>query len=148
MKDKSQVLAGLTNYSNSRDPITRLMVPAIPNDPGIIHALRPTVSPRPILEPHFIEHTEDYRAAICGAQIKVVLPLSFKPDEDGACPECAEELRHNAPIAATDPGGSMPIFEKPGGDDWWSRGGLKHPGYARRREAERARRDTRNHTPQ
>lgn len=147
MKDKSQVLAGLTKYGMTRDPITRLMVPAIPDDPGVIHALRPTVSTRPILEPHFIEHTEEYRAAICGAQIKVVLPLSFKPGEDGACRECTAELRSNVPLTATDPGGSMPIFEKPGGDDWWSQGALKNPGYARRREAERARRDTRNHPP-
>ncbi|WP_405475683.1 hypothetical protein [Paenarthrobacter ilicis] len=136
MKDQNAVLAGLTCYAMARDETTRVFNPAIPDEPGTIHALRPTLTDRKLLNAHFIEDTGDYRAAICGAKVKVVLPLTFKSEEEDACPECVEELASGAPEPTIS---YSPLFHAPGGDSWWQKGGLKNPNYRERREHERRR---------
>lgn len=94
--------AALADYAEGRDPVTRRWNPALPDEPGTIHALRPVGQELFIREPHFIEHTEDYRAAVCGALVKVIMPVSFKAAEEGACRECAQEMAAPAVHARAD----------------------------------------------
>ncbi|WP_284985476.1 hypothetical protein [Arthrobacter sp. fls2-241-R2A-172] len=51
-----------------------------------------------MLGPSFLEDTYNYRAALCGAKVKVVMPNSFKPAETGACKDCVEEA--GKPVAS------------------------------------------------
>lgn len=132
-------LVGLTAYALARDAVSRKWHPVIPDDPGIIHAIRPTITEPTITEPYFIEDTQHYRAGLCGALVKVVVPLSFKPTETGACPECLEEL---ANPAVQDGWLRNPFGASMTGDRWWSTGSYKNPGWVKRRERERAARAT------
>ncbi|MFK0002552.1 hypothetical protein [Paenarthrobacter sp. NPDC090522] len=130
-------LAGLTSYGMTRDETSGSWVPRIYDEPGIIHAVHPTPTEPQMANPYFIEETQNYRAAVCGALVKVVMPSTFKPAEEGACPECIEDLAAAVPpqMAAR-----TPTFLPPAGDSWYSHGALKNPNYSRRREAERKRR--------
>jgi hypothetical protein len=95
MTDNETVLAGLTSYGMTRDLSTGAWIPSIYDNPGKIHAVRPMAF-EPALasmrDPYFIEETYNYRQSVCGITVKVILPLSFKPAEDNACPKCAEQL--------------------------------------------------------
>lgn len=128
MKDRAPYLAGLTHFTMERDKTTRLLTPAVPHEPGTIHAVTGSDSERQRTEPHIIEDTGAYMAALCGALVKVVLPVTFKPSEDGACPECVEELS---------PETRKSYGPMSGGGSWWTHGGLNNPGYRQRRQAER-----------
>lgn len=130
-----RLMVGLTAYSLARDPISRCWYPVIPDDPGVIHAIRPAAAEPWLTDPYFIEDTNDYRAGICGALVKVVVPLSFKPKEAGACPECLEEIAH--PSKPPQWLGN-PFQTSMTGDTWWGNGSYKHPGWQRRRREERA----------
>jgi hypothetical protein len=66
-------------------------VPTAPDDPGVIHAVRPRRTELGMREPSFLEDTYMYRAALCGAKVKVIMPNTFKADEEGACQECAQQ---------------------------------------------------------
>lgn len=96
--------------------------------------MRPTRTEPTLTDPYFIEHTGDYRAAICGAQIKVILPLSFKTTEPGVCPECIEEINdHSGPATRLRNPFKVAIV----GESWWHDGGFRNPGWMRRRAEER-----------
>jgi hypothetical protein len=131
-------LVGLTRYSLARDQETRIWHPVIDDDPGTIHAIRPTTTEPALTDPYFIEHTQDYRAAICGALIKVILPLSFKTTEAGACTECIEEIQQPS---KPDPWLRDPFFTATFGESWSHDGSYKNPGWVRRRADERAKRE-------
>ncbi|KQQ98404.1 hypothetical protein ASF72_18335 [Arthrobacter sp. Leaf141] len=81
-------LAGLTKWSMPFDRVAGTRVPTVADDPGIIHAVRPVRRETSLREPIFLEDI-DYRAALCGAKVKVIMPSTFKPDEVGGCPACA-----------------------------------------------------------
>lgn len=84
-------LAGLTRWSMPFDKAAGARVPTVPDNPGIIHAVRPRRTEIGLREPSFIEDTYMYRAALCGAKVKVIMPNTFKADEEGACQDCAKE---------------------------------------------------------
>lgn len=84
-------LAGLTGWIEVRDRAAGAKTPAVPDDPGIIHAVRPRRTEIGMREPSFIEDTYMYRVALCGAKVKVIMPNTFKADEEGACQKCAKK---------------------------------------------------------
>lgn len=86
----STPLAGLTAWAMPFDRAAGARVPTIPDDPGIIHAVRPRPTEVGMREPSFIEDTYLYRSALCGAKVKVIMPNTFKAEEDGACQACAK----------------------------------------------------------
>lgn len=95
MTDNETVLASLTSYGMTRDESAGTWIPRIYDDPGQIHAIRPMIHESALAQmkdPYFIEETGNYRQSVCGVTVKVILPLSFKPTEDNACPKCAEQL--------------------------------------------------------
>lgn len=85
------ILAGLTGWSMPFDREAGARVPTIPDDPGVIHAVRPRRTEIGMREPSFIEDTHMYRVALCGAKVKVIMPNTFKADEEGACQKCAKK---------------------------------------------------------
>lgn len=95
MTDNETVLASLTSYGMTRDDSAGTWIPRIYDDPGKIHAVRPMIHESAwaqMTAPYFIEETYNYRQSVCGTTVKVILPLSFKPNEDNACPKCIERL--------------------------------------------------------
>ncbi|QSZ47215.1 hypothetical protein AYX22_01490 [Arthrobacter sp. D5-1] len=56
-----------------------------------------------------------YRAALCGAKVKVIMPNSFKSEEEGVCRDCVNEARKPQRTTLMRPGGGISnIF----GDKW------------------------------
>lgn len=106
--------AGLTKWDMPRDRAAGARAPRLPEDPGIVHAVRPVRSELGIREPYFIEDTYDYRAALCGAKVKIIMPSSFKADEDEACPDCIKALRKPQKMLISPTGKINYIF----GDRW------------------------------
>ncbi|CAN7467192.1 hypothetical protein LJR013_003209 [Pseudarthrobacter oxydans] len=84
-------LAGLSAWAMPFDRTAGARVPTVPDNPGIIHAVRPRLTEMGLREPSFIEDTYMYRAALCGAKVKIIMPNTFKADEEGACQKCANE---------------------------------------------------------
>ncbi|MGM9473174.1 hypothetical protein ACS5PJ_14365 [Pseudarthrobacter sp. YS3] len=109
--------AALTKYAMPFDMAAGARAPQIPDDPGIVHAVRPVHSELGIREPYYIEDTGNYRAALCGALVKVIMPNTFKTEEPEACTYCIAETLNPAtdhrPILR--PGG---LFGMYGGDAW------------------------------
>lgn len=91
MTRSTEPLAGLTGWVEVFDRQAGAWTPMVPDDPGIIHAVRPRPREPQLHEPSFLEDTYMYRAALCGAKVKVIMPNTFKPNEDGACQDCAKE---------------------------------------------------------
>ena len=107
--------AGLTRWETPRDLQAGARAPQVPDDPGPIHAVRPITRELTMRGPSFLEDTYNYRAALCGAKVKIVMPNSFKAEESGACKDCADESRKPVPSRFLRPhGGIATSF----GDRW------------------------------
>lgn len=121
--------AGLTRWVMPFDRDAGARAPAVPDDPGPIHAVRPVARELSLREPSFLEETYMYRAALCGAKVKVIMPNSFKPAEAGACAACIAETRKPPPKTLMRPGGG---FFSTFGDPWnpsrWRRLSRKRQG--------------------
>lgn len=94
-------LAGLTRYDTRRDPWDRRYVEQIlPAEPGIAHAVRrwPTLRhhQRP-KHPQFLP-SYAYLPALCGAYVKVLLPIDFDEGDPDGCQSCAVHV-HNGTSA-------------------------------------------------
>lgn len=85
------MLAGLGRYDRRRDPVDHVLDPCLPAEPGRAHAVLRRFKPR---EPEFYETPSYYLTALCGAAVKVVLPLTFDPGDPDACQSCASHM-HN-----------------------------------------------------
>lgn len=120
--------AGLTRWAMPFDRSAGARSPQVPDEPGTVHAVRPVRRELGIREPYFIEDTGDYRAALCGAKVKVIMPNTFKSDEDGACEDCIAEYRKPQQSGPMRPGGRGPAYYH---CDRWS------PGRWRRKRAQR-----------
>jgi hypothetical protein len=107
--------AGLTKWAYPFDRSAGARSPQVPDDPGPIHAVRPTARELKLREPYFIEDTYNYRAALCGAKVKIIMPNTFKPDEDGACPRCMAESSNPTRKVLIRPGGGIAYLF---GDRW------------------------------
>lgn len=97
--------AGLTSWAMPFDRQAGARTPQVPDEPGPIHAVRPLPSEVRLREPYFIEDTYNYRAALCGAKVKIIMPNTFKTDEDEACPYCVDETRKSSTEVLRQPGG-------------------------------------------
>lgn len=116
--------AGLTTgWSLPRDRTAGTRVPQVREDYGTVHAVRPVTNELQIREPYFIEDTYNYRAALCGAKVKVIMPNTFKTEEDDACAACIAETLNPSRKPLMRPGGRGPAYLF--GDRWspgrWNR---------------------------
>lgn len=91
--------AALTRFDMPKDPRTRLRTPGLPAQIGLVHALNPLPEETRIHEPWYIEDPHDYRAALCGARVKVILPVPYQGGDPDACWDCERVLRENPPRA-------------------------------------------------
>ncbi|SEE20784.1 hypothetical protein SAMN04489740_0883 [Arthrobacter alpinus] len=89
---KIRYAAGLTNYVITRDLLTGHKTPRLRDNPGQVHAVVNNTHRPAMQEPFFVEETWDYRAALCGQLIRVVMPLSFKSTEENVCRRCVAKL--------------------------------------------------------
>ena len=72
----------------------------IPEHPGVVHALQRHRREKPLREPYFTAGWENI-TAVCGARVKVHLPLEFDPGDEDACQRCvvvAWERDHPTPV--------------------------------------------------
>src|SRR5690554_5899893 len=85
--------AALTRYDQRRDPVDHVIDKVLPADLGIVHAhVRPMHhARRPLTEPHFLDGLY-VNEAICGATIKVVLPVALDLGDPDACQRCVGEI--------------------------------------------------------
>lgn len=108
--------AGLTRWAMPFDREAGARAPQVPEEPGVVHAVRPVARELGIREPYFIEDTGDYRAALCGAKVKVIMPNTFKTEEEDACADCIAESINPKHAGIMRPGGRGPAYYF--GDRW------------------------------
>lgn len=102
---------GYTRYDRKRDPVDHVLDRVVPEEPGPAHSVPRWVKPGPTpREPEFLD-SYAYARAICGATIKVVLPIDFDPGDPDGCQSCA---------AHTQNGTMAP--PPPDDDDWYRPG--------------------------
>jgi hypothetical protein len=80
--------AALVRYDTRRDPVTHFVDAVVPEDIGVVHALRRGRFRPRLKEPYFTGRYE-IDEALCGARVKVHLPLEFDPGDPDACQRCA-----------------------------------------------------------
>lgn len=89
---KIHYAAGLSNYVVTKDPLTGHKAPRLKDNPGQVHAVYNDARRPAMQAPFFVEDTWDYRAAVCGKLIRVIMPLSFKETEENVCQKCVAKM--------------------------------------------------------
>lgn len=109
--------AALIGYVMSFDKAAGAWTPTVPADIGIVHGVRPVHTELNLREPYFIEDRGDYRAALCGVLVRVIMPNTFKTNEPDGCWACISEAldpsTDHRPILR--PAGRPGLY---GGDAW------------------------------
>jgi hypothetical protein len=80
--------AALTRFDKERDPNNHVWYPRLPDNPGTAHSYRPMRFESTPRQNHFLDSPIEYRKALCGATIKVILATGFRLDDDDACQSC------------------------------------------------------------
>lgn len=90
------IMSALKRFKLERDSMNGKMHPKLPKDFQTVHAVEDVSFIRRSRErsqdPYFLEGPDEYRAALCGAKVKVVLAVQFCSTDRQACPSCASEL--------------------------------------------------------
>lgn len=82
-------LAGLTRFDIERDRNNHYLYPVLPENPGVAHAMVNLTGRRPA-EEDYLTAPAEYRQALCGAKLKVILPTRFIPADPSACRTCRD----------------------------------------------------------
>ncbi|MFQ6172556.1 hypothetical protein ACK8HX_13185 [Oryzobacter sp. R7] len=85
--------AALERFDLTRNPATGLREERLPDELGAIHAMRLRETPDTRREAYF-EARGPF--ALCGTHVKVRLPVTFRGEEDEACPGCAKRVAEGA----------------------------------------------------
>jgi hypothetical protein len=137
LSPQRRYLAGLTSYDMRRDPHDHILDRALPADPGEAHAVVVWRGSRVPKQPQFLDSwMAEY--ALCGRRIKVLLPLTFRPDDSDAdqCPRCRALVRSGALTPgrrpevdhdATDATGVHPTSGHPWTGRQWTFGAVDEP---------------------
>lgn len=90
------IMSALKRFSMQRDPQTKLFKPTLPEHFQDVHAIAdPSMTKRTnksARDPYFMEGWEGFGIALCGAKVKVVLPMEFSPEDPKACRKCTDGL--------------------------------------------------------
>ncbi|WP_172512171.1 hypothetical protein [Glutamicibacter mishrai] len=90
------VMSALKRFELRRDLVTGKWHPTLPKDFQSVHAVEDaSYIPRSkdrSQDPYFLEGPNEYSFALCGAKIKVVLAVEFRPVDTQACERCVMEL--------------------------------------------------------
>jgi hypothetical protein len=86
-----RLIAGLDRFDKQRPGGRGVPQPVLPLNIGKVHAIKDFLfQPAEIYrEPQFCEHPMEYKKALCGAVVKVVLPKVFDPGDPDVCPTCS-----------------------------------------------------------
>ncbi len=84
-------IAGLDRFDKKRDNGHGTSYPTLPLNIGKVHAIHDSRwMPSGLhTEPQFCDSPFEYKMALCGATVKVVLPLVFDPGDPDVCPGCS-----------------------------------------------------------
>jgi len=106
-------ISALTRYDRLSYAVDRHRSPILPEDPGTVHAIRASAKPDKRIdtailitsptwreiqrlqdtnEPQFFEDYQNYKSAICGRTVKVLLPAEFHEDDPDACQSCIAKI--------------------------------------------------------
>ncbi|GAA4699818.1 hypothetical protein GCM10023198_20630 [Promicromonospora umidemergens] len=86
------VRAAYARYGMKRLALGAPPEPVVPDEPGPVHAVPSPRFRRPTA-PVYLEGTATSAIALCGRQVRVVMPAVFDGEDPDACPICA---KHNA----------------------------------------------------
>lgn len=91
--------ASLERYEHVAGADVGDLVPALPREPGPVHATATLATQRQGERgtPGFLS-VASTEPTVCGAGVRVLLPVPFNPEDPDACPECAAGVRHRAPM--------------------------------------------------
>lgn len=86
-----QLIAGLDRFDKQRPSGRGVPQPVLPLNIGKVHAIKDFLfQPTEIYrEPQFCEHPMEYKKALCGAVVKVVLPKGSDHGDPDVCPTCS-----------------------------------------------------------
>lgn len=91
-------MSALKRFTIERDPLNGKRHPRSPKDFQTVHAVEdPSNMHRArarLEEPHFLEGPDEYRRALCGTKVKVVLAAEFPTTDPQACKSCKAELEN------------------------------------------------------
>ncbi len=80
--------SGLSRFDEKRDPVDHGIDLVLPADPGPVHAVQVSRVDRGSRHPDFFTSPLTYKTALCGAVVKVELPMEFDPGDEDSCPKC------------------------------------------------------------
>ncbi len=93
------IMSALKRFDMHRDQQTKLFKPVLPEQFKEVHAISDPSSVKRVAgsarEPYFMEGWEGYGIALCGAKVKVVLPVKFSSEDPKACKKCLEGLEEH-----------------------------------------------------
>lgn len=104
----------LTRFDKEQDAGNHRWYPTLPADPGIVHSYRDRMTAASPTQPLILDSPFEYRIALCGAKVKVVLPTAFRLDDDDACQTCVA-LTHREQETGSAAPGTRP-FRPPSGN--------------------------------
>lgn len=89
--------AALDDFDMHKDEETKRFTPALPAHLGIVHAINALPRETDIAQPWFIEDPDEYRRALCGDRVKVILPQPLSTTDPDGCRECQRIQAMNPP---------------------------------------------------
>ena len=87
--------SGLSRFDEKRDPDDHQIDPVLPDEFGPVHAVQVSRVDRGLLQPEFLTSPLAYKTALCGAVVKVELPMEFDPGDEDSCPRCVGPALRN-----------------------------------------------------
>ncbi|WP_139220569.1 hypothetical protein [Trujillonella endophytica] len=87
--------SGLSRFDEKRDPVDHQIDLVLPAEFGPVHAVQVTRVDRGLSRPQFLPSPLTYKTALCGAAVKVELPMEFDPGDDDSCPRCVGPALRN-----------------------------------------------------
>jgi hypothetical protein len=87
--------SGLSRFDEQRDPVDHRLDPVLPAEFGLVHAVQVGRVDLGLQEPDFLTSPLAYKTALCGAVVKVELPMEFDPGDEDSCPRCVGPALRN-----------------------------------------------------
>ena len=87
--------SGLSRFDEQRDPVDHQIDVVLPAEPGPVHAVQVSRVDRGLRRPAFFTSPLTYKTALCGAAVKVEVPMEFDPGDEDSCPRCVGPTLRN-----------------------------------------------------
>jgi hypothetical protein len=87
--------SGLSRFDEKRDPVDHQIDRVPPAEPGPVHAVQVSRVDPGLRTPRFFTSPLTYKTALCGAVVKVELPMEFDPGDEDSCSRCVGPALRN-----------------------------------------------------